>query len=177
MRESCDGLLGQGDAEEVSEQLEEREYGRTSGVGTKNSMHEVPDPVLYWGKGSGTWHWSSLSLRNLIRYVIMSLVITFAKQDLQPCCTEFYCVPAHEARYFSLSLLLSQRSRFTRSNFPSIITVACVYCIVTGLLPPWFRQQTALWPCPRPFPSMQNWVWLCETIMSGRDSFTKMYCI
>ena len=88
---------------------------------------------------------------------------------MQAFCTrdfDFYSVPAHDSRHFLLSALLTLQVHFLLKLkiwiFPLITYFryrVTEYCAVHGA-----GRQTALrlWPCPRPFPLVQNRVWPCE---------------
>ena len=83
----------------------------------------------------------------------------------------FCCVPADVSRHFSLSAHFS-RFRFAlysnwNLNFPvnHILQVSCDWILCCD----WYAlhdagRQVALWPYPRPFPSVRNRVWTRETI-------------
>ena len=88
-----------------------------------------------------------------------------------PFCTrdfDIYCVPAHDTRHFSLStlLVLSLSTQTEILNIPvnHILQVSCDWILCCD----WYAlhgagRQTALWPCPRPLPSVWSRIWPCET--------------
>jgi len=89
----------------------------------------------------------------------------------------FCCVPADVSRHFSLSAhfsLLQVRALFKLKIwiFPWIDHVDQVSCDWI-LCCDWYAlhgagRQAALWPNPRPFPSVRNRVWPRETIPTYR---------
>ena len=130
-----------------------------------------PDPILHQGKGSGTWPQSNLSPRNLISHVnpVMTSAMAIAKVRLATflysqfrfllCCSSW------------LKTLLAQHTSHTlvkfavyanwNLNFPVNhilkVDLSCDWILCCD----WYAlhgagQQTALWPCPRPFPSVRN---------------------
>ena len=126
-------------------------------------------PVLYRKNGSGTWQQSSLSLMNLISYVIQSQHWRQRlPKYLRPCGTRniilfLLCSSKMLLAQFTshASVFLSTHTQIWKFLFYNN-TSGSMYTALLLVCTPWCRQQTALWPCPRPFLLVLNGVWPCE---------------
>ena len=111
-----------------------------------------PDPIPHWG----TWQQSNLSPRNLIGNVnpvmmaiakVRLLTLLHSQFRFLLCCSSW------------LETLLAQHTAINH-----ILQVSCDWILCCD----WYTlhgtgRQTALWPCPRPFPLVWNRVWPRET--------------